>query len=40
MVLSDLYTLGIGLVGIVLVLIQISIYGFDFDDLFFEKEEE
>lgn len=40
MVLSDLYTLGIGLVGIVLVLIQICIYGFDFDDLFFEKEEK
>jgi len=36
---SDLAIVGIGLVGVVLALIQICRYGFDFDALLFKKED-
>lgn len=36
---SDLAIVGIGLVGVVLALIQICRYGFDFDALFLEEDD-
>ena len=36
----DMLVVGCAVFGIALVLVQFAIYGFDFDDLFFEKEDE
>jgi hypothetical protein len=37
---SDLVLCGLAVLGIVLVLIQMMIFGFDFDAMFFEKEDK
>ena len=36
---SDLVLVGLVVVGIALVLTQMAIFGFDFDELFFKKDE-
>lgn len=36
----DMLVVGCAVVGILLVLIQMAICGFDFDELFFEQEDE
>ena len=37
---ADMFVIGLSVVGTALILVEFAVYGFDFDALFFEEEDD